>query len=608
VYSCSPGYQVAATDCMTLDGELKCPICLEAPPPSEGVELSCRHQICRLCLGRYLVNRIDSGQVRSEHLTCPWPECNTELPEESIKQALAIRPKAYDRLQKMRAEACAMKGTLRSRSAQCPTPGCPLVLVPEEAGDVTCPHCLQLFCTRCGRKAHRPRSCRENAAMLDDLPDLPRCPRCSVPVELASGCKFLKCPVCENGPTPTFFCYLCGEALDKSEHYTHYQDFPEGPFGAMCRGLWARRKQASPALRPRSCVVPRAPTPAAEPAARVAGVGRRVSSRPPRLLAAQLPPPAAMVQGAAAAASPVPERMIERTPRRAPRPPPYPVAPPPPLVEVAAGSWNICWASGPRPPLVQVQDVHVELSCLALERRSTMEVPYRQVGGVNVPMSAFPGDWEVRIKFRGPGSDWGPLSKPAVLPRIHSQAARERPEVQALGRTPESGARAGPRPSSEPRPANQKLLSREPSPASKEGGSPKRRDRMACQGAGQPMQRGDIEKRAARIQDSRPPVPRLSFPPRPPVQPLMKQALAPSPPAFAPPPRQAVAVKAYSKLPRPRSAEHNRGQHAAPVPAKRPRCLSSRCPSTATAAAGAGATVAARRVRSGEQRRSSAHA
>ena len=53
----------------------KCPICLEELSMYDQVTLPCFHQLCTDCFTGYCENKITSGYVRSEELSCPGEHC-----------------------------------------------------------------------------------------------------------------------------------------------------------------------------------------------------------------------------------------------------------------------------------------------------------------------------------------------------------------------------------------------------------------------------------------------------------------------------------------------------------------------------------------------------
>jgi len=397
---------------------MQCPVCLEEIVQSEAVELGCGHRLCCPCLRAYLESRMQANKVRLEDLVCPVPACRAELPEKVIHDAFCDSYDKLVRLQDARARACALEGTTRSRPAQCPTPGCAVILVPAGAGHVTCPHCRNQFCSRCGHEAHLPLTCEAFRMQLNDIvayDGISQCPLCREGFEYAGGCKFLRCARCH-----IYFCHLCSVQLTKDEHYTHYQGFPgaKGPFGNVCKNKQALSPRAPRATRSATA------SPSSFKDGEVGfGVEARRDLRSPYL---KHPAPPAVA--------------LPRVPQHAqaeyvaPRVPPYvpplklhlmgrqngaPIPPPAPTCTRGRHGWYILW----EPCLCEppATGAHVELRCLELELLAVFEFPYGHLWETFVPWDIGWGIanadsvWQVRMKFKN-ALGWGQLGEPVTLP------------------------------------------------------------------------------------------------------------------------------------------------------------------------------------------------
>lgn len=99
-----------------------------------------------------------------------------------------------------------------------------------------CTKCRTPFCATCGKK-HRPSmSCTEwEKISKRDLDHetlkkfgLIRCPNCFTPTQKIDGCNYVTCRCTQP------FCWLCGCALDNTQHFNHFVD--NAPFGNACKG------------------------------------------------------------------------------------------------------------------------------------------------------------------------------------------------------------------------------------------------------------------------------------------------------------------------------------------------------------------------------------
>lgn len=106
-----------------------------------------------------------------------------------------------------------------------------------------CLKCHAPFCSQCGQ-AHRPSLTCDQWAKLGkrDLDGetlkkfgLIRCPNCFTPTQKIDGCNYVTCRC--NQP----FCWLCGCALDNTQHFNHFVD--NAPFGNACKGPSDRCKK-----------------------------------------------------------------------------------------------------------------------------------------------------------------------------------------------------------------------------------------------------------------------------------------------------------------------------------------------------------------------------
>ena len=90
---------------------------------------------------------------------------------------------------------------------------------------VSCPTCLQEFCSLCSSSWHPGVTCGQNGAWENGAstekasdPDVKRCPTCGVPIEKDGGCVMMWCTMCEQ-----FFCWPCSTPFDKVTILWHYR-------------------------------------------------------------------------------------------------------------------------------------------------------------------------------------------------------------------------------------------------------------------------------------------------------------------------------------------------------------------------------------------------
>ncbi|CAD7969727.1 unnamed protein product [Amoebophrya sp. A120] len=244
-----------------------CPLCFEDFPETEMITLDCKHRFCSEDFLNFLTSKITDGQVADDELTCPMPECREKQkkdPSNNLHAATTIPVHLIEtelRLKKQQRKTIAEGERLeelwekflqfRLKIFQPKTgkivlcPKCETqTIVNQNLISVTCPECSHKFCPKCGEKPH-PKFAKcedykqylletsqgdQKLETLLEEENWCRCPVCSIPVERESGCNFMQCPspLCRN---KTFFCYVCGEKVDKDNHYAHYQ---KGPYEDFC--------------------------------------------------------------------------------------------------------------------------------------------------------------------------------------------------------------------------------------------------------------------------------------------------------------------------------------------------------------------------------------
>jgi len=236
----------------------KCPLCFETTSFDNSVELDCLHRLCRDCFQGYLEVKIREKCVSEEELVCPMPDCGREVTVPQVEGATKGSA-LWDRFLASRAELWQPSSGDGERLYHCPARGCGARFLAHSVATrpwLICPECRQSFCGRCGFQ-HPGSSCeayrtwrKENDSAEREFDRLmerekwQRCPHCKVACERQHGCNFMTCHSahCRG---KTYFCYICGMALEAEQHYSH---FPYGLFVNGCQTV-DRRDEAGAASR-----------------------------------------------------------------------------------------------------------------------------------------------------------------------------------------------------------------------------------------------------------------------------------------------------------------------------------------------------------------------
>lgn len=230
------------------ESQFDCPLCLLSHDREEGIELDCQHRLCVTCFHAYLQSKITDAQVAEDELVCPIPDCKTEITTAQVEGG-THGTDLWDKFLSFRFKAwtpSAEDGVI----VQCPKPECGFsFMVPDGLNKVRCPICAKDFCPKC-MEDHSGSTCQafqawkaENSKADQNFEELMaherwrRCPKCGAPSERESGCNFMQCrsAICRKH---TYWCYVCGKELPKSDHYSHY---PKGPYEDICNTPEAER-------------------------------------------------------------------------------------------------------------------------------------------------------------------------------------------------------------------------------------------------------------------------------------------------------------------------------------------------------------------------------
>lgn len=237
IAQCTASHESALTDeeiCRRLQAEFdreneekvarttwQCPLCRDDFSSFDGsIELDCAHRFCKECACIYLTSKVRENRSAPSELVCPMPDCSTEITVAQV-QGVLHGSSAMEQFLDQRVETWDLHG---DSLVMCPSANCgERFLAQTSLKKVICPHCSCCF---------DPRASRGHPVEIDkDFEDfiarerLQRCPRCRAVCERSQGCNYMSCRCRTN------FCYLCGDALSRSDHLTH---FPHGAYQNCC--------------------------------------------------------------------------------------------------------------------------------------------------------------------------------------------------------------------------------------------------------------------------------------------------------------------------------------------------------------------------------------
>lgn len=221
-----------------------CTVCLDTI--CDEVWLECGHSGCRACVIRYLIAKVDSGEVFERQLGCPFSEnCRYHLATECVRQIAP--PGLFRKILGLRRTRWTPPADSGQALLYCTSPTCePLVVTPgEERQRVVC-GCGQEYCDHCHHPWHDGACPVKRGDMEVWLKSLARkhgwqcCPCCGALVEKRGGCNFMTC-TSSRCNSLVHFCYLCGGEIGLQDHNS-LRHFYDGPFGSRCVGQ--RRRTA----------------------------------------------------------------------------------------------------------------------------------------------------------------------------------------------------------------------------------------------------------------------------------------------------------------------------------------------------------------------------
>uniref|UniRef100_A0A1J3K711 RBR-type E3 ubiquitin transferase n=1 Tax=Noccaea caerulescens TaxID=107243 RepID=A0A1J3K711_NOCCA len=205
------------------DKEFFCGVCLESHLLERSASVSCGHRVCTCCWTRH-INKIIGESPPAEinvWLVCPYKDCPASVGRDMIERFASEEVKSkYGRylLRSYVEESKTMKW--------CPASGCSFAIDRGSRSgnsDVSC-LCLLRFCWNCSEEAHSPVDCRSaakwlamntfhNQSSIWVLANTVPCPNCKRRIEENQDCslKMTCLPPCNHD-----FCWHCRK--DWTEH------------------------------------------------------------------------------------------------------------------------------------------------------------------------------------------------------------------------------------------------------------------------------------------------------------------------------------------------------------------------------------------------------
>lgn len=250
-------FELSASEQEFSEQSFQCDICQSKKKGSLCTKLqNCGDIFCTECLTGYFVACIDQGYINQ--VICPQPGCKSPNLNKSQIVSLVGKSK-FDRWENLKKKQEIQ--TDPNTAIICPRNFCQALIKRNPDDNLTiCDKCDFAFCAICKRSWHGyfdacriPEPTIEIIEQYIDGDDLTRakieaswgknnmnrkvreyecdldfkeymeqqnnreCPKCSAPIERAMGCNKITCVVCS-----TFFCFLCGQKLDKQNPYDHY--------------------------------------------------------------------------------------------------------------------------------------------------------------------------------------------------------------------------------------------------------------------------------------------------------------------------------------------------------------------------------------------------
>jgi hypothetical protein len=201
-----------------------------------SLHTKCGHIYCKDCFS----NQASSADERDIPLHCFGSEgkCENIFSTDELKEMLS-----FTDFENLLQHSFNMHIRTRPKDFQyCPTPDCPQVYRPTNAGETFfCSSCLTPICTKCNVISHDGMTCEEYKDMDSEgnklfqkykkEHDVRDCPNCKMGIEKSEGCNHMECKNCG-----THICWFCMKTFDVSAQcYSHMKQVHGDYYG---EGFW----------------------------------------------------------------------------------------------------------------------------------------------------------------------------------------------------------------------------------------------------------------------------------------------------------------------------------------------------------------------------------
>lgn len=216
--------------------EFICEVCTNEFKVEDLLTLSCEHRFCKNCLLQDWETKVNEFKISKNFWICLKENCGEQIDYEIIRANMP--PKLflkYDELLLNHTVKNIENFTdLKENEKQVTCPECSIdYIVGKDFYYFKCEKCGEVYCAKetCYRKwsEHKKDFCdfpdrkKEEKEFENYVKEnkLKECPVCKSMIEKTRNCNYICCGsiVCQK---KTYFCYLCGNKLNKEELKTHY--------------------------------------------------------------------------------------------------------------------------------------------------------------------------------------------------------------------------------------------------------------------------------------------------------------------------------------------------------------------------------------------------
>eukprot|EP00741_Cyanophora_paradoxa_P007155 tig00000123_g6925.t1 len=172
-----------------------------------GTAGTCEHYTCRNCLRGYIDSRFKDPTLYP--IRCPGGSRCPTLFEGELGENLAMLVGLRDKDLQIFMRNLTLTHIPPERRSDCPYPSCDMICEwdPTAGENVECFGCRKRYCAVCRAPWHQEITCEQYQALPEDerspedraMTELarqkgwPRCPRCTAYVQLARGCRHMRC-------------------------------------------------------------------------------------------------------------------------------------------------------------------------------------------------------------------------------------------------------------------------------------------------------------------------------------------------------------------------------------------------------------------------------